>query len=126
MTKEETSQLGSWKDNIFWAYGLFMGLPIILVFIFFNYYRLNLVMYAGWIVLIFSVVIILLAGYEFKKKGEPKGRSVIHTTVLVDRGIYAVIRHPQYLGFIMFVFAFILMSQHWLSLISGIAGSILF
>jgi protein-S-isoprenylcysteine O-methyltransferase Ste14 len=128
MAKGGPSQPGSsWKGNIlFWAYSILMGLPIILVFIFFNYYRLNLVLYAGWIVLAFSVVIILLAGYEFRKKGEPRGRSVIHTTVLVDSGIYAVIRHPQYLGFIIFVFAFALMSQHWLSLISAIAGSTLF
>jgi len=128
MTKEETSQIGtSWKGNIlFWGYSILMGLPIILGFIFFNYYRLDFVMYAGWLVLAFSVVIILVAGYEFKKEGAPKGRSVVHTTVLVDSGVYAVIRHPQYLGFIMVVFAFVLMSQHWLSLISSIAGSILF
>ena len=128
MTKEEAFQIGSyWKGNILmWVYSILMSLPIILVFIFFNYYRLDLVMYAGWLVLAFSVVIILVAGYEFKKEGAPKGRSVVHTTLLVDSGIYAVIRHPQYLGFIMVVFAFVLMSQHWLSLISGIAGSILF
>jgi protein-S-isoprenylcysteine O-methyltransferase Ste14 len=128
MTEEETCQIGSsWKGIIlFWGYSILMGLPIILVFIFFNYYGLDLVMYAGWLVLVFGVVIILVAGYEFKKEGAPKGRSVVHTTVLVDRGVYAVIRHSQYLGFIMVVFAFVLMSQHWLSLISGIAGSILF
>jgi protein-S-isoprenylcysteine O-methyltransferase Ste14 len=128
MTQTETRQIGdSWKGNILmWVYSILMGLPIILVFIFFNYYSLHLVMYAGWLVLAFSVVIILVAGYEFKKEGAPKGRSVVHTTVLVDSGIYAVIRHPQYLGFIMFVFAFVLMSQHWLSLISGIAGAMLF
>ena len=128
MRQAETRQIrGSWKGNILmWVYSILMGLPIILVFIFFNYYSLDLVMYAGWLVLAFSVVIILVAGYEFKKEGGPKGRRVVHTTVLVDSGIYAVIRHPQYLGFTLFVFALVLMSQHWLGLISGIAGSILF
>jgi len=69
----------------------------------------------------------LLAGYEFMKKGQaPPGKHLVNTTVLVDSGIYAVIRHPQYLGFMMFVFALVLMSQHLLSVISGVAGSLQF
>ena len=63
MTQAETRQIrGSWKGNILmWVYSILMGLPIILVFIFFNYYSLHLVMYAGWLVLAFSVVIIMHA-----------------------------------------------------------------
>ena len=118
----------SWKhDPLFWAYSILMFLPIITVFVFYNYYTLDFLVYAGWILLVFSVVIILMAGGEFRKKGRaPKGESIVHTTVLVDSGVYAVVRHPQYLGFIMFVFALVLMSQHWLSVISGVLGSALF
>ena len=129
MTDEErTSSNYSWKrDPLFWAYSILMFLPIILVFVFYNYYRLDFLVYAGWILLVFSVVIIFLAGGEFRKRGgAPKGESIVHTTVVVDSGIYAVIRHPQYLGFILFFFALVLMSQHWLSVSSGIMGSILF
>ena len=98
-----------------------------MVFAFYNYYSLDLLVYAGWIVLVFSIIIIWLAGGEFRKKGRaPKGKSIVHTTVVVDSGIYAVIRHPQYLGFILFVLALVLMSQHWLSVLSGIFGSALF
>jgi protein-S-isoprenylcysteine O-methyltransferase Ste14/ubiquinone/menaquinone biosynthesis C-methylase UbiE len=104
-----------------------MFLPIILVFVFYNYYSFDLLVYAGWVLLVFSVVIIFLAGGEFRKKGGvSKGESIVHTTVLVDSGVYAVIRHPQYLGFISFVLALVLMSQHWLSVISGVLGSALF
>ena len=118
----------SWKhDPLFWAYSILMFLPIIMVFAFYNYYSLDLLAYAGWILLVFSVVIIFMAGGEFRKKGgAPKGESIVHTKVLVDSGVYAVVRHPQYLGFILFVFALVLMSQHWLSVSSGIMGSILF
>jgi len=60
-------------------------------------------------------------------KGEVlENQSVINTTVLVDSGIYSVIRHPQYLCFMMWVFPFVLMSQHWLSIISGVTELILF
>jgi protein-S-isoprenylcysteine O-methyltransferase Ste14 len=118
----------SWKhDPLIWTYSILMFLPIILVFVFYNYYRLDFLVYAGWIMLIFSIVIILLAGGEFRKKGgASKGESIVHTKVLVDSGVYAVVRHPQYLGFIMFVLALVLMSQHWLSVISGVLGSALF
>jgi protein-S-isoprenylcysteine O-methyltransferase Ste14 len=61
-----------------------------------------------------------------KKGGAPKGESIIHTSVLVDSGVYAVVRHPQYLGFILVVLALVLMSQHWLSVVSGVLGSALF
>lgn len=118
----------SWKhDPLFWAYSVLLFLPIILVFVFYNYYGLDFLVYAGWILLVFSVFIILLAGSEFRKKGgAQKGKSIVRTTVLVDSGVYAVIRHPQYLGFMLFVLALVLMSQHWLSVISGVIGSALF
>jgi len=118
----------SWKrDPLVWAYSILMFLPIVMVFVFYNYYKLDFVVYAGWILLVFSVVIIFLAGGEFRKKGGvQKGKSIVHTTVVVDSGIYAVVRHPQYLGFILFVIALVLMSQHWLSVFSGVVGSALF
>jgi protein-S-isoprenylcysteine O-methyltransferase Ste14 len=126
--EEATHSSYSWKrDPLFWAYSILMFLPIILVFLFYNYYSLDFLVYAGWILLVFSVVVILLAGGEFRKKGgAPKGESVVHTTVLVDSGVYAVVRHPQCLGFMIFVLALVLMSQHWLSVISGVLGSALF
>jgi len=125
---EATRSSYSWKrDTLFWAYSILMFLPIITVFAFYNYYSLDFLVYVGWILLVFSVVIIFLAGGEFRKKGgAPKGKSMVHTTVVVGSGIYAVVRHPQYLGFILFVLALVLMSQHWLSVISWIMGSTLF
>ena len=129
MLKEEKPQTGnSWKVSILmYIYTPLMVLPILLVFIFYNYLGFDLLVYVGWILLAFSVVIIFVSGHEFQKKGGvPKGKHLVHTTILVDSGIYAVVRHPQYLGFIMLVLALVFMSQHWLSVISGITGSVLF
>ncbi len=50
----------------------------------------------------------------------------IYTTVLVDSGVYVVVRYPQYLGFVLFVLSLVLMSQRWLSVISGVLGSVLY
>jgi protein-S-isoprenylcysteine O-methyltransferase Ste14 len=33
----------------------------------------------------------------------PDGRSYVHTTRVADRGVYALVRHPQYLGYSLLV-----------------------
>ena len=56
--------------------------------------------------------------------GVPKGKSFVHTTRLVDTGIYSVVRHPQYLGGILSIFvATLLLYPHWLFVILGIPGA---
>jgi protein-S-isoprenylcysteine O-methyltransferase Ste14 len=118
----------SWKmDPLLWAYSALMSVPIVMVCTSYNFHRMDLCLYTGWTLLGFSIAIILLAGREFMMKGGAvKGESIVHTTVLVDSGVYAVIRHPQYLEFMLFVISLGLMSQHWLSIASGVLGSALF
>ena len=58
---------------------------------------------------------------EFRKKGRVrKGKSYIHTTQLVDTGIYSIVRHPQYVTFILWAIAGVLLFQHWIILLLGI------
>jgi protein-S-isoprenylcysteine O-methyltransferase Ste14 len=60
----------------------------------FAYFGVGLYVFSG---LIFGMLPVL----EFRKKGGvSKGQSYIHTTRLVDTGIYSVVRHPQYVTFI--------------------------
>jgi len=54
----------------------------------------------------------------------PKERSYVHTNVLVDSEIYAVVRHPQILSWILMMSASILISQHWLAAIIGVPISV--
>ena len=43
--------------------------------------------------------------------------------VFIDSGIYAIVRHPLYLGWILAIFvATIFLYQHWLFVIVGIPG----
>jgi protein-S-isoprenylcysteine O-methyltransferase Ste14 len=118
----------SWRqDPLLLLYSILMILPIIMIFAFYNHYGLDLLVWAGWALLVFSIAIIFMAGGEFRRRGgAPKGESIVHTTALVDTGIYALIRHPQYLGFMLFVLALMLMSQHWASVIPGSLGLALF
>ena len=67
----------------------------------------------------------LVFGYlptaEFRRKGGVKrGDSYIRTTRLVDTGVYSIVRHPQYVTFILWAFAGMLLFQHWIVVVLGI------
>lgn len=74
----------------------------------------------GWFILWISAIFGWLPIFTFKKWGNvPKGKNYINTTALVDRGIYAIVRHPQYLAGILISIALPMISQHWLVIIPG-------
>ncbi len=53
----------------------------------------------GWVVWAAGMVLVIAPIVVFKRRGGvPKGKSFVHTTRMVDSSIYAVVRHPQYLG----------------------------
>ena len=58
-----------------------------------------------------------------RRGGVSKGKSFVHTTKLVDTGIYAVVRHPQYTGgiYALFLTTF-LWYPHWLFGVLGVIG----
>ena len=68
----------------------------------------------------------LISFLTFKKRGEvEKGKSYIHTTKVVKDGPYAIVRHPQYFGGILFTISITLWTQVWLSLVLSIIITIL-
>jgi len=63
----------------------------------------------------------MLPVFEFHRKGRVrKGKSYVHTTKLVDTGIYSIVRHPQYITFIIWAIAGMLLFQHWIIIMLGI------
>jgi len=78
--------------------------------------------YIGVGLYVFSGLIFgMLPVIKFQKKGGvKKGKSYIHTTKLVDSGIYSIVRHPQYVTFILFAIAGMLLFQHWIVVLLGI------
>jgi len=62
-----------------------------------NFYLASFII--GWIVWAFGMVLVIAPIVLFPRcGGVPKGKSFVNTTQLVDTGIYAIVRHPQYLG----------------------------
>jgi protein-S-isoprenylcysteine O-methyltransferase Ste14 len=54
------------------------------------------------------------------------GESYMQATSVVDRGLYAVVRHPQYLGYMCLNVTFMLISPHWLIILVGSLAMMLF
>jgi len=79
-----------------------------------NWAGLYWLMYLGWAVLALALLIMSLSPLTFVLSGAlgDKKRGM-NTVRFVDRGIYAVVRHPIYIGWIMIVTSFVLVSQHW-------------
>lgn len=70
--------------------------------------------YMGWIVWTAGMILVGLAYYYIY---------IRKTKVLLKHGIYRVIRHPLYLGWILAVFVTtIFLYQHWLFIVMGIPG----
>jgi protein-S-isoprenylcysteine O-methyltransferase Ste14 len=63
----------------------------------------------------------MLPVFELRTKGGiQEGRSYVNTTKLVDTGIYSIVRHPQYLTWIMWAIAGMFLFQHWTIILLGI------
>ena len=81
----------------------------------------------GWVVWAVGMVLVMAPIVMFPRRGGVlKGKSFVHTTRLVDTGIYDVVRHPQYLGGILTIFlATPLFYPHWLFVVLGIPGVVI-
>ena len=82
----------------------------------------QLLAYGGVALYVLSGIVFgMLPVMEFRKKGRVRQvKSYIHTTQLVDTGIYSIVRHPQYVTFILWAIAGILLFQHWVIIPLGI------
>ncbi len=79
-----------------------------------NYYNIDALVIVGYIFWGFSVIFGVLPIFTFRRKGDvPEKSSYTSTTKLVDTGLYAIVRHPQYLAGILWSIALVLISQHW-------------
>jgi len=101
---------------------LFISQIIVGIYLLSDVSQIEILAYVGVGLYVFSGIVFgWLPVIEFRKKGRVrKGRSYIHTTKLVDTGIYSIVRHPQFVTFILWAIAGMLLFQHWVILILGI------
>ena len=114
----------SWMDSVpvTLVTILFISQIIIGIYLLSDVSQIEILAYFGVGLYVFSGLVFgLLPVFEFRKKGEVKrGKSYIHTTQLVDTGIYSIVRHPQYVTFILWAIAGMLLFQHWIVVLLGV------
>jgi protein-S-isoprenylcysteine O-methyltransferase Ste14 len=114
----------SWIDGIPSTFSslLFISQIIVGIYLLSEVSQIAILAYIGVGLYVFSGIVFgMLPVMEFRKKGDvKKGKSYIHTTKLVDMGIYSIVRHPQYVTFILWAIAGMLLFQHWIIIILGI------
>ena len=81
---------------------------IVSTIVFYNSANLSVLVYVGLVTITLGVVFVSWSS-KSRKKGD-----------LVESGIYAFVRHPEFLGHMLIIFALVIISQHWISLIIGV------
>jgi len=99
---------------------------IILSFLLYDSQGNSLLENAGWGVLTVSAIFGWLPIYTFRKRGGVKGGAYIHTTTLVDSGVYGIVRHPQYLAGVLMSIALPMIAQHWLVAAFGLVAAVVY
>jgi protein-S-isoprenylcysteine O-methyltransferase Ste14 len=86
--------------------------------------RSEVIEWIGWICLWTAGIFGLLPVFVLRSKGGvAKGQSYIRTTVLVDSGIYAIVRHPQNgTAWLLINLGIALLAGHWSSWVLGLAS----
>jgi len=98
------------------AYIALYGVLIISTIFLYNSANLAKLLYTGCVILAFGIVFLLWSS-KSRKKGHVE--EDISRGALVESGMYAFVRHPEFLGHILIIFALIIISQHWIGLIVG-------
>ena len=98
------------------AYIALYGVLIISTIFLYKSANLAILLYAGWIILAFGIIFLL---WSSKSRKEGHVEEDISRGALIESGMYAFVRHPEFLGHILIIFALIIISQYWISLIVG-------
>ena len=101
---------------------LFISQIIVGIYLLYEVSQIEILAYIGVGLYVFSGLFFgWLPVIEFRRKGRVrKGESYVHTTKLVDTGIYSIVRHPQYVTFTLWAIAGMLLFQHWVIVLLGI------
>jgi protein-S-isoprenylcysteine O-methyltransferase Ste14 len=99
---------------------LFIG-QVALCILFDNSAALDMLLCLGWTGLVVVTLIGWAARVAFQRRGGAHdGESWLQTRVVVESGIYVLVRHAMYVSFMSYVISLILISQYWLSAILGV------
>jgi protein-S-isoprenylcysteine O-methyltransferase Ste14 len=80
--------------------------------------------YVAWAVWLLAVVLLILPMHTLRRRGRvPEGQNYTKTQALVESGLYALVRHPQYLGWMLMFAVVVLFEPNWVLAILGLLGA---
>jgi len=108
------------------AGGILVIVQIVLAIVLFNWNGSSLVANTGWVILWIAAFFGVAPIVAFRRRGGvPQGKSYMHTTKLVDTGIYAIARHPQNgVAWILISLGVMLVAQTWWVVVVGGASMV--
>ncbi len=117
----------TWKSSVnILAVSILTVAQYVLSFFVFKLPGVKAIQWIGWAVWILSLFFAFAPMVILRKAGGvPKGKTYIHTTKFVGTSLYAVCRHPQYIGGMLFNLALMLLAQHWLIVVIGLVSAAL-
>jgi len=98
------------------AYAILFVLMFVLAFLFYGFSKIALLLYSGWIFLAFGACMLLLAS---QSRGKARECSTSENMV-IESGLYAYVRHPEFFSQFFIAFALILLAQQGISVIVGV------
>ena len=79
--------------------------------------------YLGWAVWLVGVILLAASMLTLRRRGQAgEGRSYVETEALIITGVYGLVRHPLYLGWMLMYVAMVLLKPNWILTLAGIAG----
>lgn len=108
------------------AGGLFAILQIGLAIVLFDRNGSAILRNIGWVLWWTAAFFGIVPIITFRRKGNvKKGKSYMHTTTLVDTGVYSIVRHPQNgVAWLLINLGLMFIAQHWLVVITGFASMV--
>jgi protein-S-isoprenylcysteine O-methyltransferase Ste14 len=95
-------------------------LQIIFFVLFYNSANLVILLYLGWGILVVGIAFLFSASNSRKKGGISKEEGA-SKRVLVESGMYAFVRNPEFLGHILIILSLVFIAQKWFSIVTGAA-----
>ncbi len=112
-----------YDDSLYYIASLLLVTSIILMLRFVKQPGNNITLhYAGWITWAAGMVCLFWPGVMLGKQRVQSSESESDSPELIDTGIYGVVRHPQYLGWLLMYVVTMLFGQHWANLALGGVG----
>ncbi|MCK4594978.1 isoprenylcysteine carboxylmethyltransferase family protein [bacterium] len=107
------------------AFFLVIGGQIALVFILEPHWSITWLRWVGYAIWGLSAVLGWLPIFIFRRRGGvEKGESYTSTQRMVTTGLYAVVRHPQFLALILLGVAAALLTPHWATIVGAVVISV--